>query len=250
MAQTSWPFEDQNTTEVQYSDLFRRIQFSGVAGEPSSSDLKPFGDSSGMVVKVPAGFAIVRGHAYFSSATENLTVSNSAANPRIDLVVLELNPTANTTILKMVNGTPAASPVPPTLTQTTDALFQMALAQVLVPASATTVSAANVTEVRTFLGTQWGRWTNSTRPASPVFGTAGMNATSGQPEVWNGTAWVSFLADGSVTTAKLADGSVTTAKLGATASTTFIGGKRVIVQTTQPSAPVGGFGVGDVWVSY
>jgi hypothetical protein len=46
------------------------------------------------------------------------------------------------------------------------------------------------------------------------------------------------------------DGSVTTAKLAPTASTTFIGGKRVIVQTTTPTAPAGGFGVGDVWISY
>jgi len=58
------------------------------------------------------------------------------------------------------------------------------------------------------------------------------------------TAWnsLSYLA--------IPDASVTTAKLAPTASTTFIGGKRVIVQTTQPSAPVGGFGVGDVWISY
>ena len=250
MAQSSWPFEDQNTTEVQYSDLFRRIQNSGVAGDPSGSELKPFGDSSGMVVKIPAGFAIVRGHAYFSSTTENLTVTTSAANPRIDLVVLELNPTANTIILKMVNGTAAASPVAPTPTQTTDAIFQLPLAQVLVPASATTISAGNVTDVRVFTGTQWGRWSTTTRPASPSYGQAGVNLTSSQPEFWNGTAWVSFLADTSVTTAKVVDGAITTAKLASTASTNFISGKRIIVQTTMPSAPSGGFNVGDVWISY
>jgi hypothetical protein len=250
MAQTSWPFENQNTTEVQYSTLFDRLQNSGVAGDPSASDLQPFGDSSGMVVKVPAGFAIVRGHAYLSTATENLTVTTSAANPRIDIVALELNPTANTIILKMVDGTPATSPVPPTLTQTTDAIYQMALAQVLVPGSATTISAGNVTSVRQFLGTQWGRWTSATRPVSPRVGLAGLNTTTGQPEFWTGTAWASFLADGSVTTAKLADGSVTTAKLNSAASINFISGKRIIVQTTMPSAPVGGFNVGDIWISY
>jgi hypothetical protein len=250
MAQTSWPFEDQNTTEFQYSDLFRRLQTSGVAGDPATTDLKPFGDSSGMVVKVPAGFAIVRGHAYVSNATENLTVTASAANPRIDLVVLELNPSANETILKVIAGTPAVSPVAPTLTQTTDGLFQLALGTITVPGSATTISAGNVVDSRRFIGTQFGRWTTTTRPASPVAGVAGLNTTTGQPEFWNGSAWVSFLADASVTTAKLADGSVTTAKFAPTASTTFIGGKRVIVQTAIPTAPEGGFGVGDVWISY
>jgi hypothetical protein len=250
MAQTSWPFEDQNTSEVEYSTLFDKLQNSGVAGDPSVSDLQPFGDSSGMVVKIPAGFAIVRGHAYLSTTQESLAVTNSAANPRIDFVVLELNPTANTITLKMVNGTPAASPVPPTLTQTTDAIYQMPLAQVLVPGSATTIAAGNVTGVRSFLGTQWGRWTNLTRPASPRAGVAGLNTTTGQPEFWNGSSWVSFLADGSVTTAKLVDGSVTTAKLSSTASVGFISGKRIIVSTTQPSAPSGGFGIGDIWISY
>jgi hypothetical protein len=250
MAQTSWPFENQNTTEIQYSDLFRRIQSSGVAGDPSVADLKPFGDSSGMQVKVPAGFAIVRGHAYFSNATETIAITAAAANPRIDIVVLELNPTANTTILKMVNGTAAAVPVAPTLTQTTDGLFQLALASVTVPANATTIAAGNVTDVRTFLGTQFGRWTSTTRPASPVVGNSGFNVTSGQPEFWSGSAWLSFLLDSSVTTAKIVDGAVTTGKLASTASINFIGGKRVIVQTTQPSAPVGGFTIGDIWISY
>jgi hypothetical protein len=250
MAQTSWPFENQNTSEVEYSTLFDKLQNSGVAGDPSVSDLQPFGDSSGMVVKVPAGFAIVRGHAYLSTATENLTVTTSAANPRIDFVVLELNPTANTITLKMVNGTPASSPVPPTLTQTTDAIYQMPLAQVLVPGSATTISAGNVTGIRQFLGTQWGRWTTATRPGSPRLGLAGFNSTTGQPEFWNGTVWASFLADNSVTTAKLVDGSVTTGKLASTASVNFVSGKRIIVQTTMPSAPSGGFNVGDVWISY
>jgi hypothetical protein len=250
MAQTSWPFEDQNTTEVQYSDLFRRLQTSGVSGDPTTADLRPFGDSTGMQVKVPAGFAIVRGHAYVSNATETLVVTASAANPRIDVVVLELNPTANETILKVIAGTPAASPVAPTLTQTTDGLFQLALGTVSVPGSATTIAAANVSDTRTFIGTQFGRWTTSTRPASPIVGRAGLNTTTGQPEFWNGSAWLSFLLDGSVTTAKLNNGAVTTEKLDSTASVNFVAGKRIIVSATMPTAPAGGFNVGDVWISY
>ena len=250
MAQSSWPFENQNTTEIQYSDLFRRIQSSGVAGDPGTSDLSAFGDSSGMQIKVPAGFAIVRGHAYFSNATETVAITSAAANPRIDILVLELNPTANSTILKMVNGTPATSPTAPTLTQTTDGLFQLALARVTVPANATTIAATNVADVRTFLGNQFGRWTTATRPASPLAGVAGLNITTGQPEFWSGSAWVSFLADGSVTTAKLADGSVSTAKFASNASITFVDGKRIIVSTTTPATPSGGFAIGDVWISY
>ena len=52
------------------------------------------------------------------------------------------------------------------------------------------------------------------------------------------------------TATSIADGSITTAKFAPTASTTFVGGKRIIVQTTTPTAPAGGFGVDDVWISY
>lgn len=250
MTQTSWPFEDQNTTEVQYSELFKRIQSSGIAGDPSVADLKPFADSSGMQVKVPAGFAIVRGHAYFSNANVTLAVTAAASNPRIDTVVLELDPSANVTILKIINGTPAVTPIAPTLTQTTDALFQLALASVTVAANATTIAAADVTDVRSFLGTQFGRWTNTTRPASPVIGVSGFNVTSGRPEFYSGSAWLSFLLDNSVTTPKIVDGAVTSGKIASNASVNFISGNRIIVSTTQPSAPAGGFTVGDVWISY
>jgi hypothetical protein len=48
----------------------------------------------------------------------------------------------------------------------------------------------------------------------------------------------------------LADGAVSTAKFASNASIPFIDGKRIIVSTTTPTAPAGGFNVGDVWISY
>jgi predicted GTPase len=66
----------------------------------------------------------------------------------------------------------------------------------------------------------------------------------------DGSVTTAKIGDAQVTTAKIGDAQVTTAKFAPTASTTFIGGKRVIVQTTTPTAPAGGFGVGDVWISY
>jgi hypothetical protein len=58
------------------------------------------------------------------------------------------------------------------------------------------------------------------------------------------------IANSEISTAKIGDSQITTAKFAPTASITFVGGKRIIVQTTEPTAPVGGFGVGDVWISY
>lgn len=192
MTQTSWPFENADTTEAQFSQLFRRLQTSGVSGAPSTTDLKVTGDSTGMQVKVAAGYAIVRGHAYYNSAEVTLAIGAASTNPRIDLVVLRLNPTANSITLVVVPGTAAVTPVAPTLTQSDEANYDLPIGSVLVGASVTTIAPAAVTDVRPFLGTQFGRWTTATRPASPVIGTAGFNTTLSIPEVWNGTAWAGF----------------------------------------------------------
>jgi hypothetical protein len=67
------------------------------------------------------------------------------------------------------------------------------------------------------------------------------------------TTWVRLnpvLADGAVSTDKLANGAVTTEKINSAASIDRINGKRVIVSTTTPGTPIGGWAVGDVWISY
>lgn len=270
MAQTSYPFDNANTTEAQYSQLFRRIQSSGVWGNPADTSLRTTGDSSGMNVKVAAGYALVRGHLYNSNAIETVAIGAAQASPRIDTVVLRLNPTVNSIVLAVVAGTPAASPVPATLTQTDEGTFELAIAYVSVAANATTIAPANVTDIRTFMGTQFRVWTTDTRPTSPSIPSFGLNTTLSSPEYWNGSAWTNFVPDASITTAKLADVAVTTAKvandaitsakivnesittskLDPNASITFVAGRRIVVSPTQPATPAGGWGTGDVWISY
>jgi hypothetical protein len=150
MAQSSWPFENIDTTETQFSQWARNI---GEGVKPGTADeLEPFADSSGLNVKVRAGESLVRGHYYRSTATETLTITTAdPSNPRIDAVVLELDPTANSIVLKVIAGTPASSPVAPTLTQTDGAVYQQLLAHVDVAASAVSISSGDVTDLRTFL---------------------------------------------------------------------------------------------------
>jgi hypothetical protein len=150
MAQSSWPFENIDTTETQFSQWARNI---GEGVKPDTADeLEPFADSSGLNVKVRAGESLVRGHYYRSTATETLTITTAdETNPRIDAVVLELDPTANSIILKVIAGTPASSPVAPTLTQTDGGVYQQLLAHVAVAAGAVSIAAGNVTDLRTFM---------------------------------------------------------------------------------------------------
>jgi hypothetical protein len=161
MAQTSWPFENIDTSETQYSQLFRNLGEGPVAGK--LLELEPYADSTGMNVKVKAGQALVRGHYYDSTGTETIVIpAADATNPRIDRVVLRLDPTANTILLHLLQGTPAASPSAPALTQTDGAIYDLPLAQVYVAANETIIAPGNVTDERTLFQP----WTGSVDIAS------------------------------------------------------------------------------------
>src|SRR6056297_3366987 len=195
MAQTSWPFENIDTTEVQFSQWARHIN-EGIRPD-FANELEPFADDSGLEVKVKSGQAIVRGHYYASTAEEPLTITTpDATNPRIDSVVLELDIDANSILLKVVAGTPAASPVAPTLTQSEDGnVYQFLLGNVDVAAGVFSIEAGDVTDLRTYMFQGVGKWTTATRPENPIDNqTIGYNTDLNTHEVWNGTAWTSVFA--------------------------------------------------------
>lgn len=154
MAQSSWPFENIDTNETQFSRWARHIG-EGVNGGPDDTKLLVFGDDSGLQVRVGSGEAMVRGHYYLSSAQETLTINTAGADTRIDAITLELDPTLNRIILKVVEGTAVPSnPVPPTLTQSDTGIYQLLLAHVTVLPSASSILAGDVTDRRTFLSAQ------------------------------------------------------------------------------------------------
>lgn len=152
MAQTSWPFANIDTSVTQFSQWARNIG-EGVKPGSASTPLLVTGDGSGMNVKVAAGQAMVRGHYFLNDATVTLSIAAAnATNPRIDSVVLNLDPSSNAVTLAVVTGTAAASPVAPTLTQTDSGVYQLLLANVAVAANASSIVAGNVTDLRTYLG--------------------------------------------------------------------------------------------------
>ena len=236
MTQSSYPFENVDTTETQFSQFFRNLG-AGVVGSPSGTELKVTA-GTGLAVSVALGQAMVRGHFYNSTAAEaiSLTAANGT-NPRIDAIVLTLDPTANSIVLAKVDGTPAGSPVAPTLTQTDAGVYQYLLATVLVPAAATVPS--TITDSRGFLGSRFGVWTTATRPATSGGVQAGFNSTTGLAEFWNGSAWSSFLpAAGTITNAMLANSAITV-----NGSATSLGGS-VVLPTNRNAIINGGF---DIW---
>lgn len=125
------------------------LAIGGIDGTATSGSypLKVYENSpTAMNVKVDKGSYWFLGRLYLSDAIETITIdSNSTGNPRIDSIILEADYTAQTIRLGIVKGTPASSPVAPTLTQTIGTLYQYKLADVAVANGATTIVNANIT---------------------------------------------------------------------------------------------------------
>lgn len=66
---------------------------------------------------------------------------------RIDRVVLQFDPDAGGTVLKLCPGTPAAEPEPPAIRQN-HRLYELGLAVIAVPAASTAITAADITDTR------------------------------------------------------------------------------------------------------
>ena len=173
MAQNSWPFVGGGGTAVgedQWSIMARAFCADGVIAGYANT-LEVYGDSSGRQVKVKTGRATVRGHWYENTAVVTLAIgANSSGDPRIDRVVLRLDPSENSIVLAVVEGTPAGSPSAPTLTQTDVGTYEMTLAQVAVANGASTITAGNVTDERIF---QPGAYVTATRSTPQAISTGG-----------------------------------------------------------------------------
>lgn len=179
MTQSSFPYYNSGTEtglpvyESEWGDLVGAfVSGSGVNGNAGDTTLETFGDSSGRQVKVKAGSAIARGVYYKNTAEVTLAIAeNTSGDPRIDYVVLEMDPDDDECLLAVVTGTPNPSPVPPSLTQGSTGIYQIPLAKVAVANGASTLAASDVDDARAFLqsrGVPTGTvvaWPTATAPA-------------------------------------------------------------------------------------
>jgi hypothetical protein len=182
MTQTSFPFEGLDTTETQFSRWARHFN-SGVNDVPTG-DAVEVSVGTGLAVDVEPGEAMVRGHYYISDAVESLALATAdATNDRVDLVVLKLDPVANSITLAVKTGAPAGSPVAPTPVQTDAGIFEQPVAEVLVPANSGVPT--TITDKREFMGTRLGSWSTDGRPLPAGRVLFGFNTTTGAVEYYN-----------------------------------------------------------------
>ncbi|MEL7568958.1 MAG: hypothetical protein AAGU14_00175, partial [Eubacteriaceae bacterium] len=99
----------------------------------------------GKDVNVAAGYANINGYHVQNDAVLNLAIgANTSGLPRIDRIIIKLDLTTRAFAIYVKAGTPASSPVPPTLTRNIS-IYELSIAQVRINNNA---SAVNVTDER------------------------------------------------------------------------------------------------------
>lgn len=118
----------------------------GTANTAANMPLKVTESSpTALSVVVELGVALVLGFWYELDANETLAIaSNTSGNDRIDSIVLTTDWAAQTVRLAVVQGTPAGSPVAPTLTQNEGTLWQHKIADVTVVNGTSAITNANI----------------------------------------------------------------------------------------------------------
>lgn len=134
-------------------------------------------------IDVLSGAALVQGLAYINTATEDFAIAaNASGNPRIDTVVLEADYALQTCRLAVEQGTAAASPVPPTLTQNAGILWQIPLADIAVANGFTTLAQSTIRPRHEWVNAPPGVYLDN------VLNNSGAVLEDGAVVVWDNTA--------------------------------------------------------------
>ena len=130
----------------QIGDMFKGLISNGVY--ESVGDAFKVNATTGLTVSIGTGRAIVGAKWIENDAVTTLTLSTAHATlPRIDAIVLRRSTTTRDVSLIAVEGTPASSPSAPypVIDATT---YDITLAQIRVAAGATTITQANIYDLR------------------------------------------------------------------------------------------------------
>jgi hypothetical protein len=228
MAITAYPRPNESITSAQFQAWSRRLISTGAV---DGAAFLPYGDSSGLNVKFAPGFAIVDGIPVASTSVETRTIAAGSGGSlsRIDTLVANLDYSTNPIVsFAVIAGIPSASsPAAPSLALSGSVVFRWPIANILVSPTASTITAANVVDRRSFTSQSVGLWTTDLRPVSPRVGTFGFNATLNALEVHDGSAWgpvtstaldASVITSGTLNDARLPTISVAKGGTGATSA--------------------------------
>lgn len=188
MAQASWPFENADTTELQYSKLMSRLAENGIFTGLTISA------ATGLNLNIAAGAAVVRGFYYENDANTTVTVSTPHATlQRKDYLVLVLDLAANSILPAVKAGTATSGGgTLPALVQTST-VWEHPIGVITVPGGASNIVSGNIENWTNRTGLRVVPYSDTTERShiqtdgSPILG---INTSTRSVELWNGTSWL------------------------------------------------------------
>lgn len=204
MAQEIRPFDGAPLANaLSWSRLFAPQRGAGVVG---ATDLTPTAKpSTNRVVSLSAG--TVQSPSVYCREDAAVDATACAANVsafnRLDYIVAEFNWSAQTVTYKPVQGTPAATPQRPTLTQNDGVLWQEPLALVTVIPGVGAFSAGHVQDIRRRTTKFYGSYQrDADLPAAGNLAGPGVALAADGLRVTDGTSWRLYLSDGAFRVAR------------------------------------------------
>lgn len=110
--------------------------------------------NSGLNIAVKSGRAIVKNKWLKNNSLYFIEITPDSSYPYIELIVVDYDYSERKVSINTVKGTPASSPVAPSITRTDDR-YMLVLASILVPANATSISQSNITDKRATSDCGW-----------------------------------------------------------------------------------------------
>lgn len=151
----TWPSVNTPADEPKWKSMVKQWWRSGVyKNATGTNDFAPFGDATGMNIKVGTGACLISGfHAEMNAQSSVDIEPADVDNGRIDRIVLRCDTSGGSAQISLIaiTGTPDQQPTPPVLTDTAT-ISDVPLARVVVGKGVNTIVSTAVIDERTFMG--------------------------------------------------------------------------------------------------
>lgn len=145
-----WPQLDRAVTSEVLRQIYKRYFTNGVFGISDSTCFQISVATGGAGVSIAPGACQIQGATGYEENAVTLEITPNSANlPRIDTVVARLNDNSDyrSIYFDILEGTPAAAPVAPALTQS-DSVWELGLCNIARAANSSVITNSNITDTR------------------------------------------------------------------------------------------------------
>lgn len=251
MAENSWPFENADTTEIQFSKWATALAESGpITGLDVTL-------ATGMGLNVGIGTGIVRGMFYENTSAKLLTIgaAPAAGQTRLDQIVLKLDLAGNTISAVVRAGTATSGGgTLPVLTQN-DTTWEHPLRTITVPGGVASLVSGNIGPVTPPTGMRVVPYVGAPPALTGIPRALGLNLNTKRLSYWDGAAWAELTASVAWSAISGAPATFTPSAHTHTiseitdignatvANALKVGGRTIFVQSGTPAGAV----AGDLW---